>query len=75
MKSMTCKELGGACSMVFKGTSFEDIVKQSKAHGKEMFLKKDPAHVEAMSVMQDLMKDAAAMQEWFEQKKQEFEAL
>ena len=40
-----------------------------------MFLKKDPAHVEAMSVMQDLMKDAAAMQEWFEQKKQEFEAL
>jgi hypothetical protein len=34
-----------------------------------MFLKKDPAHLLAMSVMQDLMKDAAAMQEWFEQKK------
>jgi hypothetical protein len=57
MKSMTCKELGGACSTVFKGASFEDIVKQSKAHGKEMFLKKDPAHLEAMSVMQDLMKE------------------
>jgi hypothetical protein len=54
---MTCKELGGVCSAVFKGTSFEDIVNQSKAHGKEMFLKKDPAHLEAMSVMQDLMKE------------------
>jgi hypothetical protein len=27
MKSMTCKELGGACSMVFKGTSFEEYSK------------------------------------------------
>ncbi|MDG2491794.1 MAG: DUF1059 domain-containing protein [Flavobacteriaceae bacterium] len=75
MKSMTCKELGGACSTVFKGTSFEDIVKQSKAHGKEMFLKKDPAHLEAMSVMQDLMKELQPCKNGLSKKKQEFEAL
>ena len=40
-----------------------------------MFQKKDPAHLEAMGVMQSLMLKPGAMQRWFEDKRKEFEAL
>lgn len=34
---MTCKQLGGACDIDFWSESFEEIAKQSKKHGMEMF--------------------------------------
>ncbi len=75
MKSMTCKQLGGACGEVFQAETFDEIAQMSKAHGTEMFEKGDQAHLEAMKQMRELMKSPVAMQEWFESKKKEFEAL
>ena len=75
MKTMTCKQLGGACDMEFRANTFEEIAEMSKKHGTEMFQKKDPAHMKAMEEMRDLMKSPAAMQEWFEGKRKEFEQL
>ena len=72
---MTCKQLGGACDKVFSGNTFEELANQSKAHGKEMFDQKDAAHLEAMATMQELMQKPNAMQGWFMQKMQEFDAL
>ena len=40
-----------------------------------MFDQKDAAHLEAMAAMQELMQKPNAMQEWFMQKMQEFDAL
>ena len=75
MKTMTCRQLGGACDLAFRADSFEDIAEQSKNHGMEMFGQGDAAHLQAMQEMQQLMKDPRAMQTWFEKKKQEFEKL
>ena len=75
MKTMTCKQLGGACNQTFSAATFEEIAALSKEHGKEMFKKNDTAHLEAMHSMQKLMQEPDAMQEWFAQKKQEFNAL
>lgn len=75
MKSMTCKQLGGACDKVFQANSFEEIAEMSKKHGMDMFQKGDEAHLAAMKEMQELMKKPAAMKEWFESKRKEFEAL
>jgi len=75
MKTMICKQLGGACDLEFHANTFEDIVKQSKKHGMEMFQKKDEGHLKAMNEMQELMKSPDAMREWFENKRKEFEAL
>jgi len=75
MKSMTCRQLGGACEMEFKGSNFDEIAAQSKKHGMEMFQKGDPAHLKAMNDMQQLMTDPTAMQQWMEEKKREFDAL
>ena len=40
MKTMTCKQLGGACEQKFSVNTFEEISLLSKQHGKEMFQKK-----------------------------------
>jgi len=75
MKTMTCKQLGGACELKFTASSFEEIAGLSKKHGTEMFQKGDEYHLEAMEKMKELMQDPRAMQEWYENKKREFESL
>jgi len=75
MKMMTCRQLGGACDEEFRASSFDDIASLSQQHGREMFRQEGPAHLEAMGRMQDLMKDPAAMDEWREQRRREFDAL
>ena len=75
MKTMTCKQLGGACDEVFRANSFEEIAEMSKKHGMEMFQQGDEEHLKAMNEMNDLMKNPDAMKEWFETKRKEFDIL
>lgn len=75
MKTMTCKELGGACDKVFQANTFEEMVQLSKEHGMEMFQQQDVAHLKVMGEIQELMKNPEEMQKWFENKKQEFDTL
>lgn len=75
MKTMTCKQLGGACDKTFSADTFDEIVTMSKRHGMEMFEKNDKSHLDAMEEISVLMQDQSKMQEWFKQKKEEFNAL
>ena len=75
MKTMTCKQLGGACDLAFHANTFEKMAEQSKKHGMEMFQSGDEGHLKAMSEMQELMQKPEAMAKWFENKRKEFEAL
>jgi len=75
MKTMTCKQLGGACDKTFSAETFDEIVTMSKRHGMEMFEKNDKSHLDAMEEISVLMQDQSKMQEWFNQKKEEFNAL
>jgi len=75
MKTMTCKQLGGACDLEFAANTFEEIADMSKKHGMEMFHKCDKPHLKAMDGMQVLMKSPDVMNEWFENKRKEFDAL
>jgi hypothetical protein len=75
VKSMNCKQLGGACDKVFHANSFEEIAELSKQHAMEMLQIKDKAHLEAMQEMKNVMQDPGAMNEWFENKRNEFNAL
>ena len=75
MKTMNCKQLGGACNKAFHANSFEEIAEMSKQHGMEMFQKKDEAHLKAMNEMQELMQKPETMKDRFENKKKEFEEL
>ncbi len=75
MKTISCKQLGGACDKEFQADSFDEIAEMSKQHGKEMFERNDEAHLKAMNEMRELMQKPEAMKEWFENKKKEFDAL
>jgi hypothetical protein len=75
MKTMNCKQLGGACDKAFHADTFEEIAEMSKKHGMEMFQKNDELHLKAMNEMQELMQKPEAMGDWFENKKKEFDAL
>ena len=75
MKTMTCKQLGGACDEKFKAKSFVEMASLSKRHVMEMFQKGDKAHLEAMSEMQKIMHSPDAMNQWMENKRMEFERL
>jgi hypothetical protein len=57
MKSMTCKELGGACDETFTANTFEEIAEQSKQHGMAMFQQQDADHLAAMAAMKELMQN------------------
>jgi hypothetical protein len=75
MKTMTCKQLGGACDMEFRASTFEEMAEMSKKHGMEMFHKGDESHLKAMNEMRELMSDEEAMKKWMDGKREEFEAL
>lgn len=75
MKSMTCRQLGGACDKRFSANSFAEIAEMSKKHGMEMYQKGDEPHLKAMERMKELMKSPTAMNEWFDIKLKEFDSL
>lgn len=75
MKTISCKQLGGACDLEFHGDTFDEIIKLSQQHGMEMFQKKDEQHLAAMQAIQKMLQNPAEMQSWFESKKAEFESL
>ena len=75
MKTMTCKQLGGACDEEFHAKTFGEMAEMSKKHGREMYKKGDEAHIKAMGDMRELMHDPKAMQEWMESRQKEFAVL
>ncbi len=70
MKTMTCKQLGGACDTKFKAETFKEMTKLSQRHGAEY--SEEPAHAAAMEKMTELMEDPDAMQAWLKSKEDEF---
>ncbi len=75
MKTMTCKDLAGACDAEFHADTFDEMAEMSKKHGMEMLGQGDQAHIEAMEKMTELMSDPDAMKEWFETVRKMFENL
>jgi hypothetical protein len=75
MKTLTCKQLGGACDMEFHAETFEKMANVSQQHGMEMYQKGDQEHIKVMEEMREKMTDPKAMQEWMDKKLAEFDAL
>lgn len=75
MKTVTCKQLGGACDKEFHAETFEEMAQLSKQHGMEMHGKADEEHLKVIEKMKELMKNPEAMKEWMEKKQKEFDAL
>ncbi len=75
MKTMTCKDLAGACDTEFHAETFDEMAEMSKKHGTEMVEQGDQAHIEAMEKMKELMSGPEAMKEWYETVQKMFDSL
>jgi len=74
MKTISCLELGGACSQAFRGSSFEEVASQSQQHGAEMAAMADQPHLDAMSEMMIIL-ESGHVQEWMDAKMELFALL
>ena len=75
MKTMTCKQLGGACDIKFQAETFGQMSELSMQHGIEMMQENDEAHMKAIVNMKEIMQHPATMNQWFLERKAEFDAL
>ncbi len=73
MKTMTCKQMGGACEETFSANTFEEMAELSKAHGMEMMQKQDAAHLKIMGEMKAIMDKPGAIEEYMAEKRKAFD--
>lgn len=75
MKTMTCRQLGGACDQAFNANSFDEIAMMVSKHARQMVQNGDLPHVEAMNEMRSSMASPEAMKTWMDDKRKAFDAL
>lgn len=73
MKTMTCKQMGGACDEKLQAETFEEMMEKSKKHGMDMFQKKDEAHLKVMQGVKEKMGNPEAMQAYMDEKRKAFD--
>jgi len=74
MKTMTCKQLGGACDQKFSGNSFDEIAMMVSKHARELVQQGDQAHISAMNEMRASMTSQEAINAWMDDKRKAFDA-
>lgn len=75
MKTMTCKQLGGACNQEFNASTFDEIALMVSKHARELVQNGDAAHIEAMNEMRKSMTTPDAANAWMDEKRKAFDAL
>jgi predicted small metal-binding protein len=75
MKTMTCRQLGGACDHAFHADTFDEMAAQSQSHARAMYAAHDADHLTAMEAMSVVMANPSTMIAWMDDKKQLFDDL
>lgn len=75
MKTMTCKQLGGACDQTFRANTFDEIAMMVSKHAREKVQHGDAAHIEAMNEMRNQMTSPDAINAWMDEKRTAFNSL
>ena len=75
MKSMTCKQLGGACDLALHGDTADEIIKAQDQHLKEVVAGGDDTHASALKDMQGRWKHPISGMRWYRNAKRTFAAL
>jgi len=75
MKTMTCRQLGGACDLPLTGETGDEVIKAQDQHLKDMVDGGDKAHGPAAADMKGRWKHPVAGMGWYKQVKRDFAAL
>jgi len=75
MKTMTCKQLGGACDLPLHGDTADEVIKAQDRHLKEAVASGDDSHEGALKEMKGRWKHPISGMGWYKQTKRDFADL
>ena len=75
MKTMTCRQLGGACDHALRGETADAVIKAQDAHLQEVVAGGDQAHRDALDAMKGRWKHPLSGMKWYKSTKREFASL
>ncbi len=75
MKTMTCRQLGGACDLGLTGESADEVIKAQDHHLREAVAAGDPTHERALAAMKGRWKHPLKGMGWYRDTKRAFAAL
>jgi predicted small metal-binding protein len=75
MKTMTCKQLGGACDLQLRGGTADEVIKAQDRHLRDAVAEGDTAHEPALDEMKGRWKHPIKGMGWYKNTKREFSEL
>jgi hypothetical protein len=75
VKSMTCRELGGACDLAHQGEDANEIITAQDRHLRDVVAAGDTDHVAALDAMKGRWKRPISGMKWYRQVQRDFAAL
>jgi len=75
MKTMTCRQLGGACDLELRGDTADEVIKAQDRHLREAVAGGDTAHEPALRDMKSRWKHPVKGMGWYKNTKKEFAEL
>lgn len=72
MKTMTCRQLGGACDLQQRGGTADEIIKAQDRHLKEIVAGGDTAHEAALREMKGRWRHPLQGLKWYKNVKRDF---
>lgn len=75
MKSMTCRQLGGACELAHHGDDANEIIKAQDQHLRDAVAAGNMDHDPALKAMKGRWRRPVSGMKWYRQVQRDFEAL
>jgi predicted small metal-binding protein len=75
MKTMTCEQLGGACELMHRGSTADEVIKAQDRHLREAVAAGNAAHENALTEMKGRWKNPIKGMGWYRDTKRRFAAL
>ena len=74
MKTMTCRQLGGACDFAHRGATADEVIKAQDQHLKDIVATGDESHRPALEEMKGRWKHPISGMGWYRATKRSFAA-
>ena len=75
MKTMTCRQLGGACDLELRGSTADEVIKAQDQHLKDAVAAGDVTHEAALNDMKGRWKHPIKGMGWYKDTKKAFADL
>ncbi len=75
MKTMTCRQLGGACDLAHHGATADEVIKAQDRHLREAVASGDSTHEQARAAMKGRWKHPISGMGWYRDVKRRFAEL